>query len=376
MQLRRLWLTDFRCYHDLDLELGPGATVVRGSNGQGKTTLLEAVGWIATARSFRGVPDAALVRTGAAQAVVRAESSRGDNDVLVEAEIRAVGRNRILVNRQALPRRSELGRALRATVFAPDDLDLVKGGPARRRAYLDELLVTSAARYDAATTDLEQILKQRNALLKAGARDGEALATLDVFDEQLARAGAELVRGRLRLVARLAPWLQASYAALASDAISVDARYEAEWAREPLDASSVSEVETQLREAFAVRRRDELDRRGTLVGPHRDEVRLTIGGLDARTHASQGEQRTLALALRLAGHHVVAEVIGENPVLLLDDVFSELDVDRAAALVEQLPRGQTLITTAGAIPDAVRAERWMRVTDGKVEDDVGPGRAA
>jgi DNA replication and repair protein RecF len=372
VQLRRLWLTDFRCYHDLDLELGPGATVVRGANGQGKTSLLEAVSWIATARSFRGVPDAALVRTGAEQAVVRATSSRGDNEVLVEAEIRATGRNRILVNRQPLPRRSELGRALRATVFAPDDLELVKGSPSRRRGYLDELLVASAARYEAASVDFERILKHRNALLKTGARDPETAMTLDVFDVQLATAGSELVRGRLRLIARLAPWLETAYAELAGEPTSVEARYEADWSAEPLDADAVDAVEPRLLEALAARRRDELDRRVTLVGPHRDELRLVLGGLEARTHASQGEQRTLALALRLAGHRVIADVIGENPLLLLDDVFSELDADRATALVAQLPPGQTLITTAGVVPETVRPERWLRVVDGKVETDTGP----
>jgi DNA replication and repair protein RecF len=372
VQLRRLWLTDFRCYRQLDLELGAGATVVRGANGEGKTSLLEAVSWIATARSFRGVPDAALVRTGAGQAVVRAESSRGGIDVLVEAEIRATGRNRILVNRQALPRRSELGRALRATVFAPDDLELVKGGPSGRRGYLDDLLVASATRYGVASTDLERILKHRNALLRTGARDAETSMTLDVLDQQLARAGGELVRGRLRLIARLTPWLENAYAELAGEPTSVEARYEADWSPELLGVEAVDAVEPRLLDALAARRRDELDRRVTLAGPHRDELRLVLGGLEARTHASQGEQRTLALALRLAGHRVVAEVIGENPLLLLDDVFSELDPDRATALVSQLPAGQTLITTAGVVPETVRPERWLRVANGRVETDPGP----
>lgn len=372
VQLRRLWLTDFRCYHDLDLEFGPGATVVRGANGQGKTSLLEAVSWIGSARSFRGVPDAALVRRGAEQAVVRAESTRGGNEVLVEAEIRASGRNRILVNRQALPRRSELGRALRATVFAPDDLELVKGGPSGRRGYLDELLVASAARYDAASTDFERILKHRNALLKTGGRDRDAAMTLDVFDQQLAQAGSEVVRGRLRLIARLTPWLQTAYEELAGAPTSIEARYEAGWSAEPLDLEAIDDVESRMLDALAARRRDEFDRRVTLVGPHRDELRLVLGGLEARTHASQGEQRTLALAMRLAGHRVVAEVIGENPLLLLDDVFSELDAARATALVAQLPPGQTLITTAGVVPETVEPERWLRIVDGTVEADTGP----
>lgn len=373
MELRRLWLTDFRCYRELDLELGPGATVVRGPNGQGKTSLLEAVSWIATARSFRGVPDAALVRSGTEQAIVRAESTRGGSDVLVEAEIRATGRNRILVNRQPLPRRRELAEALRVTVFAPDDLELVKGGPSGRREYLDDLLVASATRYDAASTDFERVLKHRNALLKSGRRDAETTTTLDVFDEQLARAGGEMVRGRLRLVARLAPWLHQAYEELAGAPSEVRGVYEADWSDEPLDVDSVDAVEPRLLAALAARRPDELDRRVTLVGPHRDELRITLDGLGARTHASQGEQRTLALALRLAGHRVVTDVVGEDPVLLLDDVFSELDPARATALVAALPAGQTLVTTAGVVPDTVRPERWLRVVDGTVQPDPDPG---
>ncbi len=230
----------------------------------------------------------------------------------------------------------------------------------------------SAARYDAANADFERILKHRNALLKAGDRGSDAGMTLDVFDQQLAQAGGEMVRGRLRLVARLTPWLQESYEQLAGEHTAVEARYEADWSPEPLDASSVEQVEPLLLQALADRRRDEFDRRVTLVGPHRDELRLVLDGLDARTHASQGEQRTLALALRLAGHRVVADVIGENPLLLLDDVFSELDAARATALVAQLPPGQTLITTAGVVPETVRPERWLRVVDGKVEADAGP----
>jgi DNA replication and repair protein RecF len=369
VRLDHLWLTDFRCYAELDLALTDGATVIRGANGQGKTSLLEAIGWAATGRSFRGVPDRALVRAGAASAIVRAESERAGNGVLVEAEIVAAGRTRVQVNRQSLPRRSELARTLRVTVFSPDDLDLVKGSPAGRRGYLDDLLVASAARYDAARSDFERVLRNRNALLRTGARDADARTTLDVFDDQLVAAAGELVRGRLRLADRLEPWLGTAYAQLAgNEAGSVTARYEAEWAHGPIDATGAGAVEDLLRAALACRRREEVDRRTTLVGPHRDEWKLALDDLDARTHASQGEQRTLALALRLAGHHVVGELIDEHPVLLLDDVFSELDGTRAAALVAHLPPGQTLVTTAGVLPPEIRAVRWLTVAHGRVED--------
>ncbi|MGZ8764048.1 MAG: DNA replication/repair protein RecF, partial [Acidimicrobiia bacterium] len=191
-------------------------------------------------------------------------------------------------------------------------------------------------------------------------------------DQQLAQAGSEVVRGRLRLIARLTPWLQTAYEELAGAPTSIEARYEAGWSAEPLDLEAIDDVESRMLDALTARRRDELDRRVTLVGPHRDELRLVLGGLEARTHASQGEQRTLALAMRLAGHRVVAEVIGENPLLLLDDVFSELDAARATALVAQLPPGQTLITTAGVVPETVEPERWLRIVDGTVEADTGP----
>jgi DNA replication and repair protein RecF len=172
--------------------------VLRGDNGQGKTSVLEAAGWVARARSFRGVPDALLVRAGTTQAIVRAEVTAGTREQLFEAEIRAAGRNRILCNKQPVTRVRDLHGLLRVTVFAPDDLALVKDGPAERRNYLDELLAMLAARYDVARVDFERVLKQRNALLRGGVRDEDARVTLAVFDDQLVRAGAELVRGRVR----------------------------------------------------------------------------------------------------------------------------------------------------------------------------------
>jgi DNA replication and repair protein RecF len=360
-------LTDFRCYEAAHLELAPGVTVIVGANGAGKTSLLEAVGWAALARSFRGVPDAALVRAGAESAVVRAEIDAGERHSLVEAELRAVGRNRVLLNRHAITRVRDLLGVLSVTVFAPDDLELVKSGPAARRRYLDDLLVTVAPRYDATRTEYERVLKHRNALLRGGVRDAEARTTLDVFDDQLVRAGAELVGGRLDLAARLGPALAGAYAGLAPDAGAgaVSATYEAEWAEGGVpSADAVPEL---LRSALGARRRQELDRGLTLVGPHRDDWHLRVGGLESRTHASQGEQRSLALAMRLAGHELATEVTGDEPVMLLDDVFSELDARRADALVARLPAGQTLVTTAGEVPAGVHPDRRVRVAAGRLE---------
>lgn len=364
--VERLWLDGFRCFSELDLALDPGLTVLRGDNGQGKTSVLEAVGWVARTRSFRGVPDQVLVRAGRERAVVRAEIADEERHRLFEAEIVSGGRNRVMVDRNPVARTRDLVGLLRVSVFAPDDLQLVKGGPSERRGYLDDLLVSITPRYDAARADFERVLKQRNALLKSGARGPDGASTLAVFDEQLVRAGAELVRGRVRLATRLTAAVDAAYAGLAGGPGPVEARYEAEWAEGALGEDALDDVEPALRRALETSRAKEVDRGITLVGPHRDEWRLRIGELDARTHASQGEQRSLSLALRLGGHEVVTEITGATPVLLLDDVFSELDPSRAAALVQRLPSGQTLLTTASDVPEAVAPDRVLRIDAGVV----------
>jgi DNA replication and repair protein RecF len=362
-----LWLDDFRCLHDVDLDLDPGLTVIHGANGQGKTSMLEAIAWIARAHSFRGVNDAPLVRRGCAHAILRAEIFHDDRLQLFEAELHAAGRNRVRCNKRAVTRARDLHGLLRIAVFAPDDLELVKGGPGTRRVYLDELLGMLAVRYEAARADFERVLKQRNALLRTGVRDPSAVATLDVLDEQLVGAAAELVRGRLQLVDRLGPAVNAAYAALAEDGRAVAETYEAEWSTQPLRITDTADVDGLLRAALVARRRAEIDRGVTLVGPHRDDWKLTIADLDARTQASQGEQRSLALALRLAGRGVVHELTGTPPVLLLDDVFSELDARRSSALIRNLPAGQTLLTTAGAIPPDVKPDQVLRIHAGQVE---------
>ena len=376
MRLAQLWLTDYRCYEQAELELGPGMTVLTGGNASGKTSILEAVGWLARMSSFRGAPDVALVRVGAERAFVRAEVTAptldgpepGGGPVRqLEAEITAVGRNRVLVNRKPLARTRDLLGTLRVTVFSPDDLRLVKGGPAERRAELDELLVALSPRYYAARSDYERVLRHRNAWLKSWSRNDDP-ATLDVWDDQLTRAGAELIRGRLKLLERLEAPLAKAYADLAgAGAADVAGTYEAAWAPgEALDESRLDDVGPLLAEAVARSRTADLERRISLVGPHRDDWSLTVEARDACRYASQGEQRSLALAIRLAGHAVVAEVAGAAPVLLLDDVFSELDDTRSAGLVARLPAGQALVTTAGHLPAGLTAERVVWITGGRV----------
>jgi DNA replication and repair protein RecF len=356
VQLDRLWLTDFRNYRDAELAPAPtGLTVVEGANGEGKTNLLEAIGYLATLGSFRSAPDEALIRVGYASAIVRAEGRRDGRSLLIEAQLNAGGRDRVLVNRQVLRRTRDLLGALRVTVFSPDDLQLVKGGPAERRRYLDDTLVAQHRRHDATRSDLDRVLRQRNTLLRqAGGRlTAEVAATLDVWDAKLATIGSELASARAQLVEQLGPTVAKAYDQVASTGADVGVQYQQSW-------------DGPLADAIRAGRDTDVRRGVSTVGPHRDEVALTIGGLPARTHASQGEQRSLSLSLRLAAHEVVSESAGSAPILLLDDVFSELDPGRSEALLENLPAGQAILTTAGAVPEAARPAARFRVVGGRV----------
>jgi DNA replication and repair protein RecF len=371
VHVRTLWLTDFRSYTSIEVDLSAGLTVLVGANGEGKTNLLEALAWLATLSSFRGAPTEALVRAGAPFGVVRALAERDGRELLLEAQLQPAGRNRVLVNRQPLRRARDLLGSLRVTVFTPDDLDIVKDGPGERRRFLDDALVALHPRNDALRADVDKILRQRNALLRqTGGRLDEAAAfTLDVWDSKLAHAGEALTAARVELVERLMPLLSSMYDALARRPAQVAVSYDATWREQGLAA------------ALAAARRDDLRRGVSTVGPHRDDMLLTIAGSPARTHASQGEQRTLALSLRLAVHHVVTATTGSPPVLLLDDVFSELDPERSRALVANLPAGQTVLTTAGGVPPDAHPDVVLRLRDGAVmpagdTTDTAPGSAA
>ena len=365
MRLDHLWVVDFRNYQAAELALVAGLTVIVGLNGAGKTNLLEAIAYLATLSSFRGVPNDALIRAGAgaggggAGAVVRGEGVRAGRALLVEVEIRPTGRGRVTVNRQPVRRTADLNGALRVSVFSPDDLELVKAGPTGRRRYLDEVLASLHPRNDAARRDLERVVRQRNALLaQAGGRlnlPEDLATTLEVFDARLVQIGEAIGAARADLVARLEPAVAKAYAQVAGGGSGVaGVSYDAPWREKGLAA------------ALKTARRDELRRGVTLVGPHRDELALTIGAMPARSHASQGEQRSLALALRLAAHDVVVELVGEPPLLLLDDVFSELDAGRSDALLANLPPGQAVLTTAGAVPAGAHADQVLRIDGGRI----------
>lgn len=359
MIVERIELTDFRNYAAAVFDLTSGVTAVVGRNGQGKTNLAESLAYLATLSSFRGAPPEALIRVGADTGIIRATVREDDGrEILIEAELTRVGRNRVQINRQRLAKARDLLGALRVSVFAPDDLVLVKGGPSERRRFLDDSLVALATKYDATRLELDRIVKQRNTLLKqAGGKLSEEIeATLDVWDARFVAVGEPFGHARATLVARCQPMVVEAYEQLAGDAVAVDLVYEPAWRRSGLGA------------ALAASRSDDVRRGVSTVGPHRDDVEIALAGLPARTHASQGEQRTLALAMRLATHRLVAERTGSTPVLVLDDVLSELDPERATALLANLPPGQVVITTASPLPPAAHPERVLEIRDGTVVD--------
>lgn len=363
MRLERLWLTDFRNFREA--ELAPahtGLTVVTGDNGQGKTNLLEAIAYVATLSSFRGVARDSLVRTGADRAIIRADGRRGERDLLVEIELPREGRERAMVNRQRLRRSRDLLGALRVSVFSPDDLDLVAGAPAGRRRLLDEALVSLHPRHDATRSRLERVLRQRSSLLRqvGGRLSGDIASSLDVFDERFVEVAEQVVLAREELVESMSPAVAEQYLTLSPEGAKVTLSYERSWSG-------------GLGEALRRSRDEDLRRMTTGVGPHRDELALFIDGRPARTHASRGEQRSLALSLRLGLHHAVSHDLGAAPVLLLDDVFSELDAYRTGALLAALPDAQVLLTTAGPPPEGARPELVVSVEDGRLVPGTGTG---
>ena len=366
MHLEHLSLTDFRSYESVELALEPGATALVGPNGQGKTNLVEAVGYLATLGSHRVASDTALVRMGASQAVVRGRVVRDSRAMLVEVEVNPGKANRARVNKAAVPRPREILGILRTVLFAPEDLALVKGDPSERRRFLDEVLVARAPRLAAVRSDYDRVLKQRNALLKTAGlarRSGGAdLRTLDVWDSHLSQAGAELLAARVELVEALRPLVEKAYAAVARSAellrpttLDYVSSLGPDVALEPNRAVLAAALLAALAEA----RSDELERGVTLVGPHRDELSLGINGLPARGYASHGESWSLALALRLASYDLLCADGGE-PVLILDDVFAELDADRRERLASLVvPAEQVLITAAVAadVPEELAGAR-------------------
>jgi DNA replication and repair protein RecF len=367
----QLTLADFRSYAAADVTLEPGASAFLGRNGQGKTNLVEAIDYLARLSSHRVAADAPLVRAGAERALVRAAVVREGRRAILEVEIHPGRANRARVNRAELPRARELVGLVRTVIFAPDDLALVKGDPSGRRAFLDDLLVMRAPRLAGVRADYERILKQRSSLLKTAgaARRGStvtesALSTLEVWDAQLARSGAELMAARLQLVAELRPHVAHAYSAVARGASRDDSGldYQPSLSLEALGLDQgeadrpglAARLTSRLLEELEVRRNDELDRGLCLVGPHRDELLLTLGSgdhrLPVRGYASHGESWSFALALRLASYDLLRSD-GDDPILILDDVFAELDAERRDQLAALVAGAEQVLVTAAVAAD-------------------------
>jgi len=410
VHVRHLTLKDFRSYPSADVALSPGVTTLIGLNGQGKTNLVEAIGYLATLGSHRVATDQPLVRFGASQGIIRAAIVRDGRETMVELEITPGRSNRARLGRAPVARPRDVLGTVRTVLFAPEDLALVKGDPAERRRFLDDLLVQRQPRWAGVRSDYDKILRQRNALLKSAApvlrrsgrgaarpRSGEqpleeardsALHTLDVWNEHLSTVGAQLLYARLRLLRDLLPDVGASYDAVSASNARATARYKSslhEEVAEKIAAGEVPEMD-QLRQAMldslAAVRPSEIERGVSLVGPHRDDVVLTLGDLPAKGYASHGESWSFALGLRLAAYRLLARDLGDDPVLVLDDVFAELDSGRRERLAELIGDCEQVLITAAVgadVPDRLRQRghtfevelgRVLPVSSSSVESSV------
>lgn len=397
MYISHVSLTDFRSYAQADVELGPGTNVLVGSNGVGKTNIVEAIGYLANLSSHRVTNDAPLLRFGTERALVRARIHRAKQVTTLEVEITAGKTNRARINRANPVRAREILGIVRTVLFAPEDLALVKGDPSNRRRFLDELLVALRPGEAATRSDYERVLKQRNALLKS-ARIGGKLSTahestLDVWDTHLAQTGARVMRGRLDMLELLSPYMAAAYASLADANKAASAYYESTLLGDfdeesPVTGENVEgdanlvapsallnatqpELEEMFISALLKKRGKELERGITLVGPHRDDVQLRLGTAPAKGYASHGETWSLCLALRLAAYKVFGEDDprpGAGPILILDDVFAELDATRRSRLAAIVAGAEQVIVTAAVAGDVPKelGGTFLKVSPGQV----------
>ena len=362
MRVTWLELRDFRCHSQLTFEPEPTVNVLLGENGTGKTSVLEAISYAATLRSFRRSPDAALVRRDGDEAIVRVGVESDFGGARIELSIPLRGTRRVLLNGKRPKTNSELAVAAPVVAFLPDDLDLVKGGPRRRRDFLDALAGKLSPDAGAVQAEYARALRQRNALLRQEGRASDA-ATLAVWDERAAGAAGGMMVHRLELIDRLEPLLTRAHIEVGGGAV-LNASYVTGWA-DDTSGRDPATFTAALQRLFEKNRGRDMDLRVTTAGPHRDEPSFELDGRPARTEASQGEQRAAALALRLASYWLLEERHGHPPVLLLDDVFSELDAGRSEGVMRMLPRGQVFITSAREDEVPVPGRRW-RVLAGSV----------
>ena len=377
MYVRHLTVANFRSYESAELPLSPGVTTLVGLNGQGKTNLVEAIGYLATLSSHRVASDQPLVRFGSDQAIIRGVVVRDGRETLVELELNPGRANRARLGRSPMQRPREVLGTLRTVLFAPEDLALVKGDPSERRRFLDELLVSRQPRWAGVRSDYDKVLRQRNALLKSAApvlRKGSrhrtraadepvddarasALHTLDIWNDHLAGVGSQLLYARLRLLRDLGPYLAKAYDEVSAGQSDARVSYKSSLREDlasAIAAGEVPEIDTLRSEILAaleeVRGR-EVERGVSLVGPHRDDVLLTLGELPAKGYASHGESWSFALGLKLAAYQLLRHDLGEDPVLILDDVFAELDSGRRERLAAMIGDCEQVLITAAVDED-------------------------
>lgn len=377
MYVRHLSVSNFRSYESAELPLSPGITTLVGLNGQGKTNLVEAIGYLATLSSHRVANDQPLVRFGSSQAVIRGVVVRDGRETLVELELNPGRANRARLGRSPMQRPREVLGTLRTVLFAPEDLALVKGDPSERRRFLDELLVARQPRWAGVRSDYDKVLRQRNALLKSAApvlrrgaryrpRPAEeagddarasALHTLDIWNDHLATVGSQLLYARLRLLRDLGPYLSKAYDEVSAGQSDARVSYKSSL-REEVAASiaagevpEAEELRAQILAALEEARPREVERGVSLVGPHRDDVVLTLGELPAKGYASHGESWSFALGLKLAAYQLLRHDLGEDPVLILDDVFAELDSGRRERLAAMIADCEQVLITAAVDED-------------------------
>ncbi len=377
MFVDHLQLADFRSYTGVDVPLTAGVSTFVGANGQGKTNLVEAIEYLSTLSSHRVATDQPLVRSGAERAIIRARVQAGLDDprkIQLEVEITPGQANRARLNKSPLRRAREIVGVLRSVVFAPEDLATVKGDPSERRRFLDELVVARWPRMAGVRGDYDRVLRQRNTLLKSlagrarSAAGSEAAGTLEVWDAHLARAGGELLEARLRTLADLGPHVSKAYADIAP--ANNDATVEYKTSIPLADQAGRDELAALLVAAMAERRTEEIQRGISLVGPHRDDIVLSLGMLPAKGYASHGESWSFALALKLGSFHLL-RADGVEPVLVLDDVFAELDTTRRERLAGGVSAAEQVLVTAAVgadVPEVLQGQRFL-VADGTVTPD-------
>jgi DNA replication and repair protein RecF len=383
MHVRHLTVSDFRSYTAAELPLEPGVTTLVGLNGQGKTNLVEAIGYLATLSSHRVSTDQPLVRFGAEQAVIRGAVVRDGRETMLELELNPGRANRARLGRSPVSRPRDVLGTLRTVLFAPEDLALVKGDPSERRRFLDDLLVARQPRWAGVRSDYDKALKQRNALLKSaqpllrkGSRRrplsrpadepvddarASALHTLDVWNDHLAAVGSQLLYARLRLLRDLGPYLAKAYDEVSAGQSDARVSYKSslrESAAASLAAGEVPEIDAlraELLATFDEVRDKEVERGISLVGPHRDDLVLSLGELPAKGYASHGESWSFALGLKLAAYQLLRHDLGEDPVLILDDVFAELDTGRRERLAAMVADCEQVLITAAVDADVPKS---------------------